>query len=450
MPDGVGWRIDDAQRDPARARPRLVGRGDGGRARRRQRAPRRAADPGATCCGSRRRSRAIPTTPRPRCSAGSPRCAIVGDDGRGGPVRRAARPARGPVHPGPPPPDRRDAGGAAGPGPARGRGREPHPGRDRRRRHGHRPVRPAPRPDGRSAPRAVPGRASTRSCRASSRPPAAPARSAPACPVPARRSSPSPTASGRSPGSRRRSARPPPTRTSRATSPSCRRGTSAPRSSSAPDRPRRKRCHRARAGRIGTVRGGGVRLTAPPRLGAMDGFIQTDRIGDQRPRRRLAVVHRPDPARDRRRAGPRAARRSARGGPLRRAGRVGLAARQALAGPSASTARAAPGRACRASPAAGLAPLVRFARSSRPTLGRRRPGSVAVLLLAAHQVGRPVLLEPGQLELVGGLQLLVRPRRRRERRGPPLSRRPPGPARRGAAAGTPRIRLRSRSACGRG
>ena len=135
MPDGVGWRIDDAQRDPARARARLVGRGDGRRARRRQRAPRRAADARRTCCGSRPRSRAIPTTPRPRCSAGSSVCAIDRRRGRGDPVRRPARPARGPVR------ARTSASRpttmrAALPAevPLDGRGREPQPGRDRRRR----------------------------------------------------------------------------------------------------------------------------------------------------------------------------------------------------------------------------------------------------------------------------------------------------------------------------
>ena len=72
MPDGRRLADRDAQRDPAGPRPGLVGRGDGRRARRRQRAPRRAADAGATCCASRRGSRAIPTTPRRRSSAGSP------------------------------------------------------------------------------------------------------------------------------------------------------------------------------------------------------------------------------------------------------------------------------------------------------------------------------------------------------------------------------------------
>ena len=61
----------DAQPDPAGARARLVGGGDG----------RRACSPGnalageplstPSCCASRPRSRAIPTTRRRRCSAGS-------------------------------------------------------------------------------------------------------------------------------------------------------------------------------------------------------------------------------------------------------------------------------------------------------------------------------------------------------------------------------------------
>ena len=138
MPGGRRLADRDAQRDPARARARLVGRGDGRRARRRQRAPRRAADDGRPAPPRDRDRGPSRTTPPRRCSAASRSAPSIDDGDRGAPVRRAARPAGGPVHPRPAPVDRRHARGPAGEGAARGRGRQPQPGRDRRRRDGDR------------------------------------------------------------------------------------------------------------------------------------------------------------------------------------------------------------------------------------------------------------------------------------------------------------------------
>ena len=120
----------DAQRHPARARPRLVGGGDGRRRPRRQRARRRGAVDARAAASSPARSRAIPTTPRPRCSAGSSCRPRDGPAGRGDPVRCAPRPAGRAVHPGAAPADRRDARRAAGRRPAR-RTRSPTSARSR-------------------------------------------------------------------------------------------------------------------------------------------------------------------------------------------------------------------------------------------------------------------------------------------------------------------------------
>ena len=148
----------DAQRHPAGARPGLVGGGDGGRDPRRQRARRRGAVDARDAASSPARSRAIPTTRRPRCSAGS---SCRRRDGRRVEAIRfdsPARPARRAVHPGAAPADRRDAGRPAGRRPARRRGGQPRGGRGRRRRAGDRSLRPARPADRGPPPRAVPCR----------------------------------------------------------------------------------------------------------------------------------------------------------------------------------------------------------------------------------------------------------------------------------------------------
>ena len=160
LPDGVGWRIDDAQPDPAGARPRVVGRGD----------RRPGCSPATRCsaaasstprpsCASRRRSRATPTTPPRRCSAGSSSSAGTPDGRRGDPVRRrratcgrccssrscACRPTRC-ARRCPRPVPLADAVANLG------------RGRHRGRRPGHRPVDLLAPADRRPAPRAVPRR----------------------------------------------------------------------------------------------------------------------------------------------------------------------------------------------------------------------------------------------------------------------------------------------------
>ena len=177
----------DAQRDPAGARARLVGRGD----------------------GRRRRWRATPSLGEPLSNG---RAAAPRDEIEGHPDNAAAALLGGFVVSAPSTPDGVEAIRFDAPRDLRAvlfipelrlstdamrdalpddraagrRRRQPRRGRARRGRPRDRPVRPARAADGRPAPRAVPGRRSTRSCRASSRPPARPARSARACRVPAR------------------------------------------------------------------------------------------------------------------------------------------------------------------------------------------------------------------------------------------------------------------------
>ena len=212
LPEGVGWRIVDAQPHPAGARPRLVRGGDRRRRAGRQRARRRGPVDRRSCCGSRLRHRG---PSRQRGGRAARR------------VRRRRRPGRtASRRSGSTAPrdlravlfipdlrlaDRRDARGAARVGAARGRGRQPGRGRGRGRRSRDRALRAARPADRGPAPRAV-SRDGLPAAPADGRGgPRRPGRSAPACRAPARRSSPSPT---RWPGITRieaPSSRPPPT-----------------------------------------------------------------------------------------------------------------------------------------------------------------------------------------------------------------------------------------------
>ena len=137
LPDGVGWRIDDAQPDPAGAGPRLLGRGDDRRPRGGNALLRRTARDRRTCCGWRPRSRAIPTTSRRRCWAASSSRTTLGEAVEA--IRfDVPRDLRAVLFIPDLRLDTRDARGAAGDGAVRRRGREPGPGRARCRRAGDR------------------------------------------------------------------------------------------------------------------------------------------------------------------------------------------------------------------------------------------------------------------------------------------------------------------------
>ena len=110
LPDGVGWRIAMHNQIP-------LSRGLGSSAAATvggvlagQRARRRAAVDAPRCCASPATSRATPTTPPPSLLGGFVVSAATDDGRRGHPVRLAARPARGPVHPRAAPADRRRCG----------------------------------------------------------------------------------------------------------------------------------------------------------------------------------------------------------------------------------------------------------------------------------------------------------------------------------------------------
>ena len=201
-----------------------------------QRARRRAAVDRRRCCASRATSRAIRTTPRPRCSAGSS-CRPRPTDGVEAIRFDAPRDLRAVLFiPELRLPTDDDARGPAGVG-ARWPTRSPTSGPSAVGVAGLAtgPLRPAGAADRRPAARAVPGgglpaaaadgRGGARGRRAR----------APACRAPARRSSPSPTRWPGSPGSRPRSSRPRPTSTCPAGSRSSRRATPAHGSSSRPD-----------------------------------------------------------------------------------------------------------------------------------------------------------------------------------------------------------------------
>ena len=147
----------DGQQDPARARPRIQRRRDRSAASLPRTRCSATRSPRPTSSASRRGSRGTRTTPPRRSSAGSSSSAAIGDDRRGHPVRRPARPPRRHLHPGAPARHERDAARPPGQGPARGRGREPGAGGDRRRRDRHGPAGRAPAADRGPAPRAVPG-----------------------------------------------------------------------------------------------------------------------------------------------------------------------------------------------------------------------------------------------------------------------------------------------------
>ena len=191
-------RADRGSRQPVRPRPR------GGPARRPRRAARRRrlAD---RRCTTTSRWRAASARPRRRRSAGSwpatpsparrcrcPSMLVLACEIEGHPGQRRGRAARRVRRVGPRRPRRVEAirfdsprdlravlfipelrlptdemrGRAAGRRPARRCGGQPRRGRGRGRRPGDRPLRPARPADGRPAPRAVPGRGLSRSCRA--------------------------------------------------------------------------------------------------------------------------------------------------------------------------------------------------------------------------------------------------------------------------------------------
>ena len=108
LPDGRRLADLDAQPDPADARSRVVGRGDGRRGRRGQRPGRRQPRPAGHAQDRRRdrgpsRQRRSRAARRVRRQRGDRRCR------RGAPVRRPARPALRALRPGPPAPDDGDA-----------------------------------------------------------------------------------------------------------------------------------------------------------------------------------------------------------------------------------------------------------------------------------------------------------------------------------------------------
>ena len=125
LPDGVGWRIEMRNQIPlarglgSSAAATVGGVVAGERARSASRCRR------ADLLGSRPTIEGHPDNAAAALLGGFVVSALDAGRRRGRPVRRAARPAGGAVHPGPAPVDRRDARGAAREGPARGRRREP-------------------------------------------------------------------------------------------------------------------------------------------------------------------------------------------------------------------------------------------------------------------------------------------------------------------------------------
>ena len=113
LPAGVGWRIVMHNRIPlarglgSSAAATVAGRGG------RQRAARRAARRRPTCSGSRPTIEGHPDNAAAALLGGFAVGARIDGRRRGGPVRRAARPAGRAVHPGAAAADRRDARGAA-------------------------------------------------------------------------------------------------------------------------------------------------------------------------------------------------------------------------------------------------------------------------------------------------------------------------------------------------
>ena len=182
----------DAQPDPARARARVVGRRDGRRGRWPATPSRASRCRRPRCCSLASEIEGHPDNAAAALLGGFVVSATDADGVEAIRFDCAARPARGAVHPGAPPADRRDARSAARLGPAGRRGRQPRRGGGRRGRPRDRPVRPARPADRRSTARAVPRGGLPAAAPAGRGRARTPARSGRACRAPVRRSWPSP------------------------------------------------------------------------------------------------------------------------------------------------------------------------------------------------------------------------------------------------------------------